>query len=251
MKHLIFILFLSACITNLFAQNPSVPGYKSTIKPKKNIKQKKADKQKKAVKKQPINKKKKTDKPKKDIKPKLSQPKPTIKPKQASQREFFVENKLTKIDLIGFQFEKSYSTKHTIAFGLYTNFLFPYIDDASIHFTYGLLPKIELSNRYYYNMEKRKNRGKPYEYNSGPYVAGKVELQTLLKGFQAGFDEYNAAAVGLLWGLQNNTELLTFNFEIGLGYGFTKLNAPSSYFNGNGVAIMGKLNFGFLLNRRT
>jgi len=179
--------------------------------------------------------------------------KPDRKPpnyaQQAQSTEVLVENKLSKIDLVGYQFEKSYSVKHTIAFGLYSNFILPYFDDGSLNFTYGMMPKIELSNRYYYNIDKRKLLNKPYKYNTGPYVAGKIEGQKLIKGFQADFDDYAAVAVGLLWGLQNNTEVLTMNFEIGPGYGFSKINAPSSYFKGNGLVILGKLNFGFLLNK--
>jgi|GEM_PF-2154226 len=160
-----------------------------------------------------------------------------------------VEYALSRIDLVGFQFEKSFNKRGTLVLGLYSNFLFPYIIYGDPHLTYGFLPKIELSFRDYYSLQKRKRINKPYQNNTGPYITGKFEFQKLLASFEDGFDDYTTTSVGLLWGFQNNSiQPITINFEIGPGYAFADIDAPNYNFEGPDFVILGKLKFGFLLD---
>ncbi len=186
----------------VFAQNPSVPGYK------------------------PPNRIIKNDKP-----------------------DAVLEPKLHRIDLVGIHIERAYANKNTIAFSVNSEFLLPYLNRRSLRFAFGLLPKLEIANRHYYSIARRKKMGKAYQYNTGPYVAGKLEVQQLVVGFQPSFNEFTAAVAGVVWGYQNNVEPMSINFELGLGLGFVRADLPEIYLNGVPITILSKLTFGFLLNK--
>jgi len=168
---------------------------------------------------------------------------------EANTSEAKVEYSLSRIDLVGYHFEKSINNQGTVVFGLQSNFLYPYIANNSLRLTYGFSPKLELSFRSYYSLVKRKSLNRPYKNNTGPYISGRVEVQKLLASFQDGFDEYSSTIVDLLWGFQDNELPLSFNFEIDPNFGFTNVSAPNFYFNNPFLVLLSKLKFGFLLNR--
>lgn len=93
-----------------------------------------------------------------------------------------------------------------------------YLDEPE----YGIFPQILAQYRYYYNLKKRKEKGKKVSENSGNYIAaagvlsigdplfGDMELANAYKGF-----------VGPAWGLQriyNSNFKLNLNLGFGLGF---------------------------------
>jgi len=221
MKYLLSTIILSVTFITLFAQFPHRP------KPKPEPTQQQKDIS------EPI---------KNDISEK----------KEENESKAVVEDRFRSLDIVGLHFEKAVSHKHTVVISPNVEFLYLYNDgDFPPSFGIGLLPKIEFSFRNYYNLAKRQSRNKPYKNNSGCYVSGKIELQALLSSFHPGYhDNITSVAIGTLWGVQNNEGPLTVNFEIGPGL-FLIMQDDNYYSNSGtiGVAILGKLKFGFLLDR--
>lgn len=223
MQHLLITFIFSVTVVTLFAQFPHRP------KPKP----KPTQQQDESV---PLKKD--------NLKP------VKLKDKKEDQPEAVVEYSLSRIDLIGYQFEKSINDKGTVVFGLHSNFSYPYFDNGTPRLAFGFIPKIELGFRSYYSLDKRRQLNKPYQYNTGPYISGRVEFHNLFISFDEEFTDYTLTAVGLLWGFQNNAiKPITINFEIGPGFGVGNVSLPGNYFEGGTLVILGKLEFGFLLGR--
>lgn len=159
-----------------------------------------------------------------------------------------VKNKLSRIDLLGYQFEKSFSNQNTVAIASYLDFFYTFSGEGSTRIGIGVLPKAEISFRHYYNLEKRKRLNKPYQKNSGSYFAGKFEMRYLFLPLEPkDIYKFTTAVTGVVWGFQNNEGPLTLNFEIGAGFGgiLQQRHIPDKF----GPTLLGKLKLGFLLGK--
>jgi len=237
MKHLLSTIIFSVTIVTLFAQFPHRP------KPKPEPSQQQKDVSEPLEKDTPEPLKKDTLKTIQTNTPK------NIEEKQS--KPAVVEKKFRRLDLVGLHLERGISDKNTFVFSTYLEFLFLYADEKLLpRAGIGLLPIAEFSYRHYYNLEKRQSQNKPYTKNSGHYVSGRVEFQTLLSSINpSSFDNFTSAAIGVLWGIQNNHGSITFNYEIGPGLLLViqddNYNNPGAF----GLVLLGKLKFGFLLDR--
>ena len=95
---------------------------------------------------------------------------------------------------------------------------------------YGIYSYIEAGYRYYYNLEKRKNKGKNISRNSGNYIALTSLLTNgdpIIGNLKTSIDYYGR--VGPVWGFQRTyTSNLNLGLELGLGYGFDNLDEALS-----------------------
>jgi len=173
-----------------------------------------------------------------------------------------VEDELFRIDLLapGFQYEKALSDNSTLQIGVYQSFVGSFFDinwNSIRYLEWNILqnidvewlPKIELAYRHYYNLCKLKSRGKNFTNNSAQYVSAKLMTTYSPKDW----DINNTASLGCVWGFQKNGEPLTFNFEIGIGYGIRGIDyrSPSnSNLDNRRLAILGKLTTGILVGKR-
>jgi len=172
--------------------------------------------------------------------------KPGYKPqtmfKPIENSDAVVEEKIQRIDILGYHFEKYYSKQNTLGFGINVDFIYPYYDERILIHA-GIMPKIELMYRHYYSLEKRKRLNRPYKKNTGPYISGKIEAQ-YIHLLTTDFNGFNAAT-GIVWGFQNNDTPLAINFEIGPGLGLINSGDTTTF----ALVILTKLEFGFLLNK--
>ncbi|MBO9658292.1 MAG: DUF3575 domain-containing protein [Chitinophagaceae bacterium] len=88
-------------------------------------------------------------------------------------------------------------------------------------------PAITAGYRYYYNFEKRANRGKRYEKNSGNYVSAFSALVfTKARMDSDQYEETNRRAIGIFgtcWGFQRNYRgHFSLDLNLGLQYQFGK-----------------------------
>lgn len=165
-----------------------------------------------------------------------------------------VEDQLFRVDFLypGFQYEKGLSEDATIQAAVYLYFIVPVVTPNNVGVDFGIVPRIEVSYRYYYNLHKRKDKYKNFTNNSGQYIAPKLSLNYLFSPTN-NFNSYSDLKIGGVWGFQKNGDPITFNFEIGVGYGpqNTDYTDPTlediKILNISGI---GKLTVGFLVGKR-
>ena len=102
-----------------------------------------------------------------------------------------------------------------------------YLDDPE----FGVFPQFEAQYRYYYNFEKRADKGKKISENSANYIAAVVALgsgEPILGDMQLQHDL--SGFIGPAWGLQRvYNSNFKLNLNLGAGYGFDDLG--NSYFS--------------------
>jgi hypothetical protein len=106
-----------------------------------------------------------------------------------------------------------------------------------------LYPLISASYRNYYNLDKRKQEGKPVAFNSGNYFGLHVSYQSEPFSNEGRiFNQYNTGFMaGPVWGIQRNGTF-TFNFCVGPGLFATDQNDLS-------LTIIGDLSIGLNLTK--
>lgn len=166
-----------------------------------------------------------------------------------------VEDQVFRVDFIaiGFQYEKGLTEDATLQAAIYP-FRSIVISNSSndIDVDFVLAPQIEVSYRYYYNLHKRKGKFKNFTNNSGQYVAPKLSFSYLISPTER-INSYSDLHIGGVWGFQKNGDPITFNFEIGFGYGVQNIDFATSVANdisGGNFASLGKLSVGFLVGKR-
>lgn len=112
-----------------------------------------------------------------------------------------------------------------------------YIYTSNSNTEFKVFPAINTGIRYYYNFERRIQKGKSTTNNSAGYVA--FDVQGILPVNDTGVDyQIN---LGPMWGFQTNAGK-RMNFELCLGPGFAITNQEASFYG-----IGGKLGFSLLL----
>lgn len=103
---------------------------------------------------------------------------------------------------------------------------------------------VDLQSRYYYNLEKRKRKGKRYKMNSGNFLA----MRMLYTGPDVAssfvrFDNHSFS-VGPTWGIQRAYRKLNLAYSMGPEFYFDTMG------NGNWFPFSFELNLGINLNRK-
>lgn len=96
---------------------------------------------------------------------------------------------------------------------------------------FGFFPEFQSEYRYYYNLNKRSEKGKKVSENSGNYIAavGNIRSGNSIFG-DLDLNEDYAILLGPAWGLQRTYNSgFKLNLELGAGYGFNDLG--DSYFS--------------------
>ena len=97
--------------------------------------------------------------------------------------------------------------------------------------SYGVLPAFQSSYRYYYNLNKRLEKGKKVSENSGNYIAaiGTIQSGKPIVGDYTLNNDYSVL-IGPAWGLQRvYNSGFKLNLNLGAGYGFNDVGG--SYFS--------------------
>ena len=91
---------------------------------------------------------------------------------------------------------------------------------------YGIYPGLELQYRYYYNFDKRLDKGKKISENSGNYITGMASITSgdpILGDLEFASDY--GGFVGPAWGLQRvYNSGFKLNLNLGLGMGFNEVD---------------------------
>ena len=141
------------------------------------------------------------------------------------------------------EYELALGEKTSLDASLGLGFGYHYSDFAD-ESEFGVYPNLRAQYRWYYNFDKRIDKGKKVSENSGNYVAGvlllssgeplfgEMELRNDLSGF-----------VGPAWGLQRvYNSNFKLNLNLGVGYGFND--------NGDGyVSPLIDIQLGFKLGK--
>lgn len=96
-------------------------------------------------------------------------------------------------------------------------------DNGDIDLTFA--GNFSLAGRYYYNRERRLNKGKKLTQNAGNYLAGEFQvIPDFLINTEEDFINYlTTYTVGAKYGLRRNiAKNLNYEFEFGVGYVFTE-----------------------------
>ncbi|PKV49857.1 hypothetical protein ATE84_1895 [Aquimarina sp. MAR_2010_214] len=140
----------------------------------------------------------------------------------AQNNSISVKDHMFKINILtspGIEYEVGLGKNTTIDFRLGTGFAYV---SKNGNGEYGIFPSVEVAYRYYYNFERRIQKGKNTLKNSANYIA----LSTLfthgdpvIGDIEVNIDYY--AIIAPVWGFQR-TYNSNFNWglELGLGYGF-------------------------------
>ncbi|KAF2511543.1 hypothetical protein EYY60_08925 [Flavobacterium zhairuonense] len=131
-----------------------------------------------------------------------------------------VEKNQFKINVLfpGFIYEHGFSEKNTLYSEVALGLGYSYSDYYGESNTY-IAPLITEQFRHYYNLQKRANKGKRTEYNSGNYLALNASYYFKpLTGNSEHFNYVPSTVVAALWGLQR-TYKGRFNLEFSVGPG--------------------------------
>ena len=140
----------------------------------------------------------------------------------------------------------SFSIGYSSSFGITSNITF----DPALSFQY----------RYYYNYDRRQNKGKRTEMNSLNYLSPTfVTIFSKNAISTSHYFENNRRPIntaGIVWGIQRNyRKHFSLDFNAGVGYLFTTAILPDNTGktikqNVGRLSTLGQLNLGFWLNRR-
>ncbi len=118
------------------------------------------------------------------------------------------------------EYELSISDRSTIDMNLGVGFAYhrsSYSGEA-----YGFYPGVEVQYRYYYNIEKRLDKGKNISENSANYITGIVSLtdgNPIIGDLE--YSEDLGGFIGPAWGLQRVYKKgFKLNLNLGIGLGF-------------------------------
>lgn len=130
-----------------------------------------------------------------------------------------------KINLLfpGFVYEHGFSEENTLYSEASLGFGYKYSDYYDKSDTY-IVPIITEQFRHYYNLEKRANKGKRTERNSGNYLALNASyFFKPLSGDTEYFSYVPSSTVAAVWGLQRTYKgRFNLEFNIGAGVNFSK-----------------------------
>lgn len=121
-------------------------------------------------------------------------------------------------------------------------------------------PALYFQYRYYYNYERRQEKGKSTEMNSSNYLS--PTFRTIFSKNRISTSHYSEDyrrpinTVGVVWGMQRNyNNRFSLDFNVGLGCLFTTATFSDNtgrIIKGNvsKLSSLGQLNLGFWLNKR-
>ena len=118
------------------------------------------------------------------------------------------------------EYEVSISSRSTIDLNLGIGFTYQY--SSSLGEAYGIYPGFEGQYRYYYNFEKRADKGKKVSENSANYIAGVASITSsnpIIGDLE--YENEFGAFIGPAWGMQRiYNSGFKLNLNLGLGMGF-------------------------------
>jgi len=126
------------------------------------------------------------------------------------------------------EYEFSISNRSSIDLNLGIGFTYQY--SSLLGEAYGIYPGFESQYRYYYNFERREDKGKKTSENTANYITGifSVTGGNALIG-NLNYENDYGAFVGPAWGLQRVYESgFKLNLNLGLGLGFN--DSGDTYF---------------------
>ncbi|TDN79973.1 hypothetical protein DET49_1346 [Salegentibacter sp. 24] len=142
----------------------------------------------------------------------------------AQQDQASVEDGLFSVNILtpGLEYEYGLTKSTTLDLRLGTGF--SYFENSYFGEDFGIYPIFNAQYRYYYNLDKRLDKGKNIRNNSANYIAlsgivqsGKPVIGNL---------EYNDAyfgVIGPVWGLQRYYDSgFKLDLNLGAGYGFNE-----------------------------
>lgn len=138
-----------------------------------------------------------------------------------AQKSKNVEKNQFKINLInpGVEYEVGIGTNQTINLGLGLQFA---ASGGGGEFYYAFLPAINGQYRYFYNMERRLDKGKRIDGNTGNYLAASATIFTsdvIIGNVESGSGA--AGFIGPVYGIQRTySKGFNYTMEFGLGLYF-------------------------------
>lgn len=168
-----------------------------------------------------------------------------------SQNEGNVEKGLLKLNILmpSLEYELGISKKSTLNFGIGTILL-----NENRSFSknkVGVLPKIEFDYRFYYNLDRRLNKEKRIENNSGNYFGLKTSYMLGSKSIGGFKYNHNHLLGGAAYGIQRAYNSgLYFNLEGGLALKRYDVYDGKSIHGGLDTAILLNAKFGWMFNKK-
>ena len=162
-----------------------------------------------------------------------------------AQNQTSVEDGILSLNLLtpGIEYEHGLTNKTTLNLRGGTGFAYLKSSAGNGFEGFGIYPIFNLQYRYYYNFEKRLNKGKVIRNNNGNYIALSGALQAgepVIGNLKYNTDYFGL--VGPVWGLQRYYGSgFKLDLNLGAGYGFNEFEG--SYFS----PIMG-IRLGWLLS---
>ena len=114
-------------------------------------------------------------------------------------------------------------------------------DPNQTYFSYQVLPVLQSGVRYFYNFDRRLQKGKSIRYNSGNYLSGRLAyaFSPILERYDAGpLDNMSGLGVEALWGFQR-TYRRNFYLNLSLGLGVYGSRPERSPIQGAGDFTLG------------
>lgn len=142
-----------------------------------------------------------------------------------------LEKKMIKINVIspGFSFEKCLSKNESINFDANFSFGFAMKNDntSNINSDIKILasPFLRSQYRYYYNLQRRVNKGKSIRNNTGSFLAVNGSYYFDPINNQDYVSNYDGFTFGGVWGFQKTYKSnLNISSNVGFGYSFSDSN---------------------------
>ncbi|PRX45265.1 DUF3575 domain-containing protein [Salegentibacter salegens] len=141
-----------------------------------------------------------------------------------AQDQASVEDGLLSINILTPGLEYEYGLTNSTTLDLRAGSAFGYRDNSYFGEDFGIYPTFNVQYRYYYNLEKRLNKGKNIKNNSANYIAlsGSVQSGKPIIG-DLEYSEGYFGTVGPVWGLQRYYGSgFKLDLNLGAGYGFNE-----------------------------
>lgn len=171
--------------------------------------------------------------------------------KAYSQEINKIEKGLLKLNILmpSLEYELGISKKSTLNFGIGTVLLNenrPFSENKV-----GVLPKIEFDYRFYYNLDRRLNKEKRTENNSGNYFGLKTSYTLGSKSIGRFKYNHNHLLGGVAYGMQRAYNSgLYFNLEGGLALKRYDVYDGKSVHGGLDTAILINAKFGWMFSKK-